>query len=85
MVYQEILPYLNKIVHVKLKNKKRKVGWLVISSHEAPEEHINEVHCIPVRFGEKHAQPAHLMEWKNLEHRAKMVRMEDILSIRSCI
>ena len=85
MVYKEISPYLNKMVHVKLKNKKRKVGWLVIANHELDEDLIKEVHCVNVRFGEKYARHSQDMDRATLLQNGQAVQMKDILTIRSCL
>ena len=86
MIFEEIAPYLNKIVHMKLKNKKRKVGWLVCDHyHEISEVPLREVHCVKVRFGEKNIYSAKRTDIKILKQNAETYQIEDILKIRSCI
>lgn len=86
MLYKEITPFLNKMVRVNLKNKKRKVGWLVVDFyHEASQGPLAEIHCVKVRFGEKHIQPNKNFDMKILKQNAETFKMEDIMDIRSCI
>ena len=86
MLYEEVMPYLNKIVQVNLKNKKRKLGWLVVDHyHQFSEEPLKEVHCVKVRFGESNILQDKQADLKKLKHKAETFRIEDIKNIRSCI
>jgi len=86
MVYEEITPYLNKIVRLNLRNKKRKLGWLVIDNyHEVSSEPLMEVHCVNVRFGKKMIQANRRFEMKDLKNEAEVLQLIDILNIRSCL
>ena len=86
MVYEEIVPYLNKFVQVNLKNKKRKLGWLVVDFyHEVSEEPLKEVHCVNVRFGESYAKPNNISDIKALKEKAETFQIDDILKIRASL
>lgn len=86
MLYEEIAPYLNKIVRLNLRNKKRKLGWLVVDHyHEISENPLKEVHCVNVRFGKRHLLPNRNFDMKALKREAEIFQIEDILNIRSCL
>jgi len=80
MTHKEITPYLNKIVRVYLKNRKRKIGWLVFDYyHEVSVGPMAELHCIKVRFGENNIQPNKNFDIKTLKQKSQIVKMEDII------
>jgi hypothetical protein len=86
MLYEEITPYLNKIVRLNLRNKKRKLGWLVVDHyHEISENPLKEVHCVNVRFGKKHIEVNRKFDMKVLDREAEIFQIKDILSIRACL
>jgi hypothetical protein len=86
MRYQEITPYLNKIVRLNLRNKKRKIGWLVVDHyHEISTEPLKEVHCVNVRFGKKYIQPEKKIDMMVLQREAEIFQIEDIVNIRACL
>ena len=86
MVYEEITPYLNKMVRLNLRNKKRKIGWLVVDFyHEVSEEPLKEVHCLNVRFGKKTIDQNRNFDIRELKKQAEVFKIEDIINIRSCL
>ena len=86
MLYEEVMPYLNKIVQVNLKNKKRKIGWLVVDHyHEISEEPLKEVHCVKVRIGANNIHLNKNIDILQLKKKAKTLQIVDIIAIRSCL
>ena len=53
MTCQDILPHLNKLAKIGLKNNKRKTGWLVCEWHQEPSVKFTEVHCLSPRNAKK--------------------------------
>ena len=86
MIYEEIIPYLNKIVRVNLKNRKRKIGWLIMDHyHQFSDTPLKEVHCVNVRLGERNLQSNKTLDLKKLKSQAETFQIEDISKIRSCL
>jgi hypothetical protein len=86
MVYEEIAPYLNKIVRMNLKLRKRKLGYLVVDFyHQVSREPLKEVHCVNVRFGKKHFPHKEYIDIQAFKHHSEVLQIEDILNIRSCL
>jgi hypothetical protein len=83
MVYDEITPYLNKIVRLNLKNKKRKIGWLLVDTyHQVSENPLKEVHCVNVRFGRK-LNLRNSIDMKSVANYSEVIQIEDIRTINS--
>ena len=83
MVYDEITPYLNKIVRLNLKNKKRKVGWLLADNyHEVLENPLSEVYCVNVLHGKK-LDLKNSVNIKSVVPYSEIIQIEDIMTIRS--
>jgi hypothetical protein len=83
MVYDEIIPYLNKIVRLNLKNKKRKIGWLVVDTyHQVSENPLLEVHCVNVRFGKK-LNLRESVDMKVIANYAEVIQLDDIRNINT--
>ena len=54
MTCPEVFPHFNKLVKIRLKNKKRKTGWLVFNTQrEVPENPFEEVICLDVPAGRR--------------------------------
>jgi len=84
MTFEEVSPHLNKISRLRLKNNKRKVGWLYYDSyHQLGEEPMREVHCVNVHYGRRLVQPGNI-DPVRLRPYAARILMEDIVDIRSC-
>jgi hypothetical protein len=86
MKYEEIIPHLNKIVKVHLKDNKRKVGWLCIGKELAdysPRKRIREVFLVNVKRGRKIMHSTNDEIIRELESVHESIRIMDIVSIRS--
>ena len=83
MTCPEIIPHFNKLVKVRLKNNRRKTGWLYFNSQRhIPEGTFDEVLCVGVCAGRKLESGIPLPESENVNSR---VLVEEIEGIRSCL
>ena len=54
MTCEELTPHFNKLVKIRLENKKRKTGWLLFNDRfQVPEGDFEEVICLDVHSGRK--------------------------------
>ena len=84
MTYDEVTPYLNKIVRLNLKNSKRKIGWLCIDLyHEVSDDPTKEVHCVNVLKGKKLFRGSAAVDMKLVELCSEIIQIEDISKIHS--
>jgi hypothetical protein len=83
MIYEEITPHLHKIVVLNLKNKKRKVGWLVVD--ECATHPIKEIQCVNVHYGRRFIHLRESIDPKEIRPHSEMIAIEEILNIRSSI
>jgi len=85
MTFEEVTPHLNKISRIKLKNNKRKVGWLFYDCyHQLSSEPIKEVHCVNMHIGRKLNELVDTLDALALKPHSTSMQIEDILDIRSC-
>lgn len=84
MTYEEVAPHLNKITRLKLKNNKRKVGWIYYDTyHMLGSEPYKEVHCLNVPQGKRLIQSVKDVDPIALKPYSIRILLEDILHIRS--
>ena len=85
MTFEEVTPHLNKITRLKLKNNKRKVGWLYYDFyHRLNGEPLKEVQCVNVHYGRKLNQSDQNIDAASLKSYSSPVLIDDIVDIRSC-
>jgi hypothetical protein len=84
MKYEEILPHLNKIATLYLKDNKRKVGWLFMGEHVydyIPKK--GEVYFVNVQKGRKLIHATQEDDMRKLQAVRESIRLNDIVRIRS--
>jgi len=82
MIYEDVKPHLNKIVRIKLKNTKRKVGWLFVDFyHEVSSDPLKEVHCVNVLNGKKICRGGSVIDMKLVQRYSEIIQIEDISRI----
>ena len=84
MTFEEVIPHLNKITRLNLKNNKRKTGWLYYDFYnKLNREPLKEVLCVNVLHGRKLIQLSNNIDASALKPHATSIRIEDIENIRS--
>jgi hypothetical protein len=82
MHIDDILPHLNKIATLYLKNHKRKVGWIFLDQ-PANEISPDEVFFISVQKGKKHQGSLEKMDHGKLQEHCEVIPIVMIERIRS--
>ncbi len=86
MKFEELVPHLNKIATLYLKNNKRKVGWLFIDTDDnEPEKHLLEVYFVSLQKGRKLTDELEKNDIKALaqsQHHEK-IQLNEIVRVRS--
>ena len=84
MTFEDILPHLNKISTLYLKNNKRKVGWLFTDPDERKAlKQINEIYFVCVQKGKKLTDAIEKNDVKRLQEDHEIIPMKEIIRIRS--
>jgi hypothetical protein len=84
MNFEEIVPHLNKISTLYLKNNKRKVGWLFADPDERKSnKHLNEVYFVCVQKGKKLTDAIEKNDIKRLREDHESILLKEIIRIRS--
>jgi len=83
MNIDEIMPHLNKIATLYLKNHKRKVGWIFIDQPAQEPEVKEEVFFISVQKGKKHQASLEKMDHEKLQEYCEVIPIGMIERIRS--
>jgi len=82
MLFEEILPHLNKIARLSLTNKRRKVGWLYMDSASRNSEE-EEIYFIAVIKGQRMLESPQAQDLQKLEKVREKIPLKDILKVRS--
>ncbi len=84
MTFEEVTPHLNKITRLKLKNNKRKIGWLYYDFYNKLKgEPLKEILCVNVLHGRKLIQLNKNIDALALKQHSIPILIEDIEHIRS--
>ena len=86
MKFEELIPHLNKISTLYLKNNKRKVGWLFVDLEESSATGVlEEVYFVCLQKGRKLTQALETNDVKALyqsKHHEK-IPLKEIVRVRS--
>ena len=84
MNFEDIVPHLNKIATLYLKNNKRKVGWLFADPDErAAEKQLSEIYFVCVQKGKKLTDAIEKNDVKRLRQDHERIQLKEIIRIRS--
>ena len=84
MTCEEIAPHMYKLAKIRLKNNKRKTGWLFhVASQEVPTASYTEIHCLNVHYARRIMDVKNLAESTTLKLHSDPISIEDIQYIRS--
>ncbi|MCX6290310.1 MAG: hypothetical protein NT126_00940 [Bacteroidetes bacterium] len=86
MRFEELVPHLNKIATLYLRNNKRKVGWLFVdSSDSVSAEPLRDVYFVCVQKGRKltEALENHDVEALSQSQNHEKIPLEEIIRVRS--
>ena len=84
MTFEDILPHLNKISTLYLKNNKRKVGWLFTDPDERKAlKQVTEIYFVCVQKGKKLTDAIEKNDIKRLQEDHERIPMKEIIRIRS--
>jgi hypothetical protein len=84
MNIDEIIPHLNKISTLYLKNNKRKVGWLFMDPDERKTtQQLKEIYFVCVQKGKKLTDAIAKNDIKKLREDHERILLKEIIRIRS--
>ena len=84
MNFEDIIPHLNKISTLYLKNNKRKVGWLFSDPDERKsEKQLSEIYFVCVQKGKKLTEAIEKNDIKRLSEDHERIPLKEIIRIRS--
>ncbi len=84
MNFEEIVPHLNKIATLYLKNNKRKVGWLFTDPEEKKaEKQLNVIYFVCVQKGKKLTEAIEKNDVQRLRENHERIPLKEIIRIRS--
>ncbi len=84
MNFEDIVPHLNKIATLYLKNNKRKVGWLFSDPDERKsEKQLGEIYFVCVQKGKKLTDAIEKNDIKRLREDHERIQLKEIIRIRS--
>jgi hypothetical protein len=84
MNIDEIIPHLNKISTLYLKNNKRKVGWLFMDPDERKTtQQLKEIYFVCVQKGKKLTDAIAKNDVKKLREDHERILLKEIIRIRS--
>ena len=84
MLFEEVIPHLNKVATLYLVNNRRRTGWLFIHSVKRRQtDSVEEVYFVTVARGRKLLQTPRAKDQEKLEQVKQRIRLCDIIRIRS--
>jgi hypothetical protein len=81
MLFEELIPHLNKIATLYLTNNRRRVGWLFTDS--AANESQEEIYFINVMKGRRMLEAPRATDLEKLKKVREKIPLNDIVRVRS--
>ena len=81
MLFEEIIPHLNKVVSLQLTHNRRRVGWIFKDS--SSKESQEEIYFINVTKGRRMLEAPRAQDLEKLEKVRERIPLREILRVRS--
>jgi len=84
MRFEELVPHLNKIATLYLRNNKRKVGWLFVDNLDtASTQPLQDVYFVCVQKGRKLTEAIETNDTQALSPHHEKIPLNEIVRVRS--